>query len=242
MFRPTNCLGLPGVLLACILTGVSPAIPASAGNPASTAKEIRDKLVSLEKGFPDNTSLREALEFLSDRYDVQFIINARQFQEENAGSPDKMKVQLPRMMNVRLATILRLLLAQVHGTYLIRPEYIEVVPLEGAYPAAWKQRRDQAPTVQADFTGRPLDEALRELADASGINIVLDARAGEKAKTSITASLTNVPVDTAVLILADMADMRPVALDNVLYVTSKESAEQLLAWQKNQGEKARIPE
>jgi hypothetical protein len=242
MFRPSNCLGLPGVLVACILIGASTAIPASAGNPASTAQEIRDKLVSLEKGFPDNTSLREALEFLSDRYDVQFIINVRLFQEENAESPDKLKLQLPKVINVRLGTILPLLLAQVHAAYQIHPDYVEIVPIERTLPAAWKQRRDLAPTVQAEFTGRSLDEALRELAGASGINMVLDARAGEKAKTSITTSLNNVPVDTAVLILADMADMRPVALDNVLYVTSKENAEKLLAWQEKQKEMAINPE
>ena len=46
----------------------------------------------------------------------------------------------------------------------------------------------------------------------------------------------------AVLILADMADLRPVALDNVLYVTTKENAEDLQARQDNQRNKAYGPE
>jgi hypothetical protein len=61
---------------------------------------------------------------------------------------------------------------------------------------------------------------------------VIDSRTEEKAKTRVTATFHSVPVDTAVLILADMADLRAVALDNVLYVTTKENAEQLAVWHK----------
>lgn len=241
MLRPMNCLGLSGVLLACLLTGASPAVlsPAETGNHAIPAKGMRAKLsrpISLEKGFPESTSLREVVEFISDRYDVLILVNEARFQEVNGEAVNEARVKLPRMMNTELGTILQLVLAQIHAGYLLHSNYVEMVPLVCAYPKAWKQRRDLAPVVLADLTGRPLEEALRELADTSGINVVLDARAGGKAKTIVTASLNNVPIDTAVLILADMVDLRPVALDNVLYVTSKENAEQLLAWQEKQAE------
>jgi len=54
----------------------------------------------------------------------------------------------------------------------------------------------------------------------------------------VTATLNNVPIDTAVLILSDMADLRPVALDNVLYVTTSENAEYLRARQEEQRKRA----
>ena len=250
MFRSMMSYGLFPLWVACALAAepgavaVPPAAPASAdqATPANRVQEIRNELakpVSLDKGFPDNTTLREALEFLADHYKIQIFVNATHFQQEgNGGALEDMTVKLPKMRNVRLGTILRVLLAQLHASYLIRPDYLEIVPFEGAYPGAWKQRRDLAPTVEAEFSGRPLEEALRELAEKSGINIVLDGRAGGKAKTNITAALNNVPIDTAVLIVADMADMRSLAVDNVLYVTSKENAEHLQTWQEKQGEMA----
>jgi hypothetical protein len=71
---------------------------------------------------------------------------------------------------------------------------------------------------------------------------VIDARAREKATTRVTATLNNVPVDTAVLILADMADLRMIVLDNVLYVTTKENAEQLTLWHNKQSKQLQAPE
>ena len=74
--------------------------------------------------------------------------------------------------------------------------------------------------------------SIARLADASGISVVLDARVVEKAgKTPVTATLNNIPLDTAVRLLADMADLKAVAIDNVLYVTAKANAEALQAEQ-----------
>jgi len=72
-------------------------------------------------------------------------------------------VKLPKMIGIRLNTVLHRLLGQVDGTYLIRPDYIEVVPLVYARPESWNATRNLAPLVNAEFTERPLAEALREL-------------------------------------------------------------------------------
>jgi hypothetical protein len=109
--------------------------------------------------------------------------------------------------------------------------------------AAWQQeiwgkereeelalRRRQLPLVHANLDQRPLDDALRELADATGFSVVLDARhAGEHAKAPLTAGLYNVPLDTAARLLADQAGLQAVLLDNVLHVTTRERARTLQA-------------
>lgn len=200
---------------------------------ATQVKEMRSRLarpVTLEQGFQANTTLREALEFLGDRHDIVILVDEQAFQTEHGEQVEKLKVQLPRFVGVKLSTVLRLILAQVHGTYLVRPDHVEIVPLEYGRPDFWKEKRELAPTVDVDFAERPLGEALHELSDASGINVVLDSRAGDKAAMNVTARLDNVPIDTAVLILADMAGLRSVALDNVLYVTTTENAEQVKGW------------
>ena len=85
------------------------------------------------------------------------------------------------------------------------------------------------PLVCAKFDKRPLGEALKKLADDTPWSLVLDARVGDKAKLEITTTLKSVPLDTAVRILADMADLQPVIMDNVIYVTTRENAARLEA-------------
>ena len=43
----------------------------------------------------------------------------------------------------------------------------------------------------------------------------------------VTARLANVPVDTALRVLADMAGLKVVRMENVFYITSAENAEKL---------------
>jgi hypothetical protein len=92
-------------------------------------REMKNKLakpVSLEKGFPDNTALKEALEYLSDRYDVTILVDTQAFKAEGVDAPEDQPIKLPRMTNVSLATVLRLLTAQINGTYLVRRDFIEI--------------------------------------------------------------------------------------------------------------------
>ena len=81
------------------------------------------------------------------------------------------------------------------------------------------------PLVVMEFDNVPLSDALRELASATDYTIVLDARAGDKSKLPVTASLINVPLDTAVRMLADMAELKPVLLNSAIYVTTEKRAD-----------------
>jgi len=79
--------------------------------------------------------------------------------------------------------------------------------------------------LSIDFEKRPLHLALRDIAEQQGINIIVDARVGEKALIPVTAAMDNVLVDTAVRLLADMADLKAVTVTNVIYVTTKANAQ-----------------
>jgi hypothetical protein len=205
-----------------------------------TAQQLRTKLalpVSLDKGIDPGTPLKEALEFLGDRYDFTILVNAMAF--KIPGGKDKenvleQHVQLPRLIGVRLSTVLSMLSAQINGTFLVHNDHIELTTFPHTRAELWSSpivnRGDgliMAQMVDADFDRRPLAEGLHELADQSGINVVLDARAGEKARTEVTATLSHVPVDTAVQVLADMAGLKSLAIDNVIYVTAKANAKTL---------------
>lgn len=99
------------------------------GPGSRRALQIRDKLnqsVQLDKQI-ENTPLKDVLDFLSDKYDLTFIIDVKAFDRDNGNkNPEDMMVRLPKMPGVTLGTILRFLLAQIDGTYLIRRDYIEI--------------------------------------------------------------------------------------------------------------------
>jgi hypothetical protein len=142
---------------------------------------------------------------------------------------------LPAMKAVSLDFLLRKLLARIPSqsgaTFINRGESIEIVT--GLHKAAElhldPSRYGQLPVVTVDIAKQPLESALKELVKESGFNIVLNVCAKEKADVNVTGDFVNVPLDTAVRILADMADLKPVLLDNVLYVTTKENAKALQA-------------
>jgi tetratricopeptide (TPR) repeat protein len=99
------------------------------GPNTRNALRIRDKLnqtVNVDKEI-ENTPLKDVLSFLSDKYDVTFIVDVQAFDRDNANrTVEDTPVRLPKMPGVTLGTILRFVLAQVQGTYLVRRDYIEI--------------------------------------------------------------------------------------------------------------------
>jgi hypothetical protein len=204
------------------------------------------------RGFESDPkmTLQEALDFLADRYDVGFDIDETAFKAEKLDSvlSTPIAVQcLPKMANVRLERVLQKILARVPAqsgvTYLIRVDLIEITTLARARAEVYGDNYNgpYLPLVQASFDRCLLSEALRELADESGVGIVLDARTSEKAKTAVTARFANTPVDRAVRLLADMADLKSVLQGNSLYVTTKENADRIRAEEKEERPCQRMP-
>jgi hypothetical protein len=191
-------------------------------------------------GFDDpKLTLSEALDSLAKQYDLSFDINDKAFAAE--GAPDVFKAEiaqptpLPAMKNVRLATVLRKVLRRVNvgesgATWMVRDDRIEITTRMVQAAEVWGTfNGPRLPLVNAVLDKVPLEDATRDLADQAEFNVLLDNRAAEKAKTPVSARLRNTPLDTAVRLLADMADLRSVHLDNVLYVTTKENAAALEA-------------
>ena len=163
----------------------------------------------------------------------------------------KRPVSLPAMKKVRLATILKYVCDQIPGTYLLYPDHIKLVSgfrvrtLVGPIVNFLNQAgvdsdpADQQvatepldrimcsiPLVNVHFEDQPLQSAIREVELRTNRSIALAPQAGEKSKTSITTRLTNVPVDTAVATLAEMAGLKMVRKGNVLLVTTSERAKE----------------
>jgi RNA polymerase sigma factor (sigma-70 family) len=225
----------------------APTAPESA-KPAPPAKAI-DARQALAKtidysGADDpNTRLQDLLAELAKDYNLSFIVNDRAF--ETDGIKDVLNapmvtdgMPMPRMNRVSLSTVLKKILSRVpnvEATFVVRRDHIEIttanaVREEVGLPAMEPGLRPKIvllPLATASFDKTPLEDALKELSTSTGFNIVLDSAKLERAQPTVTANLQNVPVNTAVRMLAEMVDMRAVLIDNVLFVTATPTAERM---------------
>lgn len=143
-------------------------------------RQLKAKLnqrVTLEKGFEANTRLTDALDFLSARFDLTILVDEQAFDADiGVKEVQNTPVQLPKMVNVTLGTVLRLLLSKIPGTYLIRRDYIEVTTAQRAtaektlrvYPVA-----DLVIPIPQSVNQRVLNQTLTILGTAPGIGLQL---------------------------------------------------------------------
>jgi hypothetical protein len=235
-------LVLTGLLLITLANAQTPDGRGPSRRRAEDEKKVaalREKLqLSVQlSGFDDpETTLQDALDYLERAHDLHFHVNEQAFRREGGDDILKSKLQgpVPKLKNVSLGTVLRKILARVPSasgaTFIPRGDGIEITTLD-AYRAEYYPARPNGPFPPLAFTNfekKPLDEALKKLAEDTDANILLDeARAGEKGKALVTARLADVPLDTAVLLLADMAELKAVEIDGVYYVTTRENAQAL---------------
>src|SRR5262249_31335926 len=154
---------------------------------------------------------------LSKSQDVTIHINDRAFREEEVMGVQHTPIadpsaipELTGTLSVMLTKILNKVPVPSGATFLIRDDAIEITTNKALRREFYRGRPGRAPLpplVHADITGVPLAVALRDLARTHGSNIVVDARAAKEAGTTVTAELTNVPLDTAVALLADMSGL-----------------------------------
>ncbi len=221
---------IPAAVLLAGLAGAwaAPAPPAPQPLSAKLSRHVKFE------GFTDaGMTLAQALDQLAKQFDLTFDVNEKAFTTENVADVGKTEITqmgpLPAMKNVRLDTVLRKVLARVPvesgATWTLREDRIEITTHQAQVAEVWGEYTGPfLPLVWATFDKVPLEDVLKELSEQTEFNIVLDNRAAEKARTPVTARLRNSPLDTALRLLADMADLRSVHIDNVLYVTTKENA------------------
>jgi RNA polymerase sigma factor (sigma-70 family) len=217
--------------------------PANPNQPAqhNSARSIREVLnQEVDYGGLEDAraTLGDALDQLSKRYNLTFVLNERAFdydasKEEDfvARTPIADPTPLPPMRTT-LATILRKILGRVRedkgAIYLIRRDFIEITTKKAVRAELGiPPDRPLLPLVGDTLTNDPIVESFDRLAHQSGYNIVVDPRIADKLQTPATAEFNNMPVDTAVRLLANMAGMGVVRLDNMFYVTTADNAKLL---------------
>jgi RNA polymerase sigma factor (sigma-70 family) len=186
-------------------------------------------------GFDDpETKFDDVLQYLHRAYNISFEVNDKAFRAEGVDFRErKIGKPIQKMFDTNLPTLLGIILARVSApsgvVYVLRPDRPEIA-IEITTTAALRkelgipERRPLLPLICDAFEATPIDQALGRVADYSGLSVVIDPRVADKTKTKTDAQLRNVPTDTAVRLLADMAGLGVVQMDNVFYVTARENA------------------
>jgi hypothetical protein len=109
-------------------------------------------------------------------------------------------------------------------TFVVRRDVVEITTGQAKRARIWGENYEgpERALVNLQLQRQPLGKVLEEL-PAGELSIVQNPRAARQLKTLVTATFRDAPVDTVVEILADMADLRVVLKDNVLYVTTPET-------------------
>jgi len=182
------------------------------------------------KVFQEKLKLRQVLEVFGDKFGgkLAILVDTEAFLvgQDRDKTPDlyEEEVSLPyHPIKMTLSTALRLILSQVgkgEATYIIRQGYIEITTLK-ASSAAHLLRQ---PIVLASFDNRPLQEVLDQFSAESGLAIHLDPNVGKKGQTAIKAMFNNTSLEGALVTVTEMAELKYVALERAIYVTTAEKA------------------
>lgn len=163
----------------------------------------------------------------------QIIINQEAFRKVTDGMFDAERTQIKiptKLTNEPLSFILRTICDQIDGAYVVRRNHIEIIPMQALRKELRVPDEDTthfAPLVCWIGSDVPLERALNEISRRYDANILLSPAAKEGGKSVISARLLNAPVDAAVGMLAEMADLKLVRRSNVLLVTTKDHASAL---------------
>ena len=223
MQRRVSWFGLLLAALAIAYFGRAPAgrtdqAPAEKKAPQEAAAEkVRkalDQPVSLD--FTEKP-LGQVIKHLTDLTKVPFVFKTGEVAEAE-DTPVTIKVQ-----RVKARAALRALLAPRDLDFAVVGDSVLIGPVETLLE---KQRTQRVNLYLKDV---PAAAALQQLSARTGANILIDKRAAKEGEATLTVRLFNVPLDTAVRLLAEMAGLKPVRVGNVLFVTTKATAAEIKA-------------
>jgi ribosomal protein L25 (general stress protein Ctc) len=212
------------LFLAAVLSD-APAAPITKDKPeqAPLANEMVRKALdqTINNLEIDNQPFHLAIDQLREETKINFVLDRTSIAVagiEIETTPVKVKLQ-----KVKLRRGLQTILNQYGLSYVIIGESVLVTTEEMAIYRQLRQR------VNIDLERVQLSTALKQLARETGTNLLIDSRAQKEAQTPVSLQLDDVPLETAVRLLAESADLKPVRMGNVVLVTTKAHATDLRA-------------
>jgi hypothetical protein len=210
------------LLVPCVLAAALAAPAEPKVETPSPVEKVRKDLNRSITMKVDKQPLSAAIDLLREKSKINIVLDSLTIQQQLGFTPD----QPPTPVDVDLKDVpARIALREVLDPYGLTYAVIgDMVFVTTDDMAMWRQLRQR---VNVDMDKVDLATALRQLGRQAGVNILLDSRAEKDASAKVSFQLEDVPLDTAVRLLAEMANLKPVRVGNVLFVTSKENANEM---------------
>jgi hypothetical protein len=204
----------------CATAFAAPATPGTetkkTETPAEKIKKALDQTTDLEI---TDQPLHLAVNQLREQSKINFVLDRGALAMMGL-DPEQMPVNV-KLEKVKLRSGLRTFLAPVGLTFAVVGDAVVITTEDVAIYRQLRQR------VNVDVNRVQFADALKDLARETCTNLILDTRAHKESQAPVTLQVDDVPLDTAVRLMCEMAGLKPVRMGNVLFVTSKASAAEL---------------
>jgi hypothetical protein len=207
--------------LAPALLSAAPAAPDKdkAATPAEKARQALNGPISIKI---ERQPLSAAIDMLREKTKVNFVLDTLTIQQNFGWLPDQSPTAVDvDLKDVKLKSALRTILSPYSLSYAVVGDTVIITTEDMAVARQMRQR------VNVDLEKMEFAQALRQLSRETGVNLMLDSRVEKEAKAPVSLELEDVPLETAVRLLSEMAGLKPVRVGNVLFVTKKETANEL---------------
>jgi type II secretory pathway component GspD/PulD (secretin) len=210
-----------GLLLGWALTHATVFGQQSAGKTASALEKLRanlDKNITIDY---NGQSLTDVLNHFRDKTGVAINIDQAALMQ-GVPVPDGNVGQVTlKATNEKASQVLRKLLNAHQLCYILFEDSVLVTTEEMATMRQMRQR------VSVDVEDMPFDKAVRNLAKNHGLNLVIDPKVMKQSEAPVSLQLENAGIETAVRLLAELANLKAVRMGNVMFVTTEEKAKKI---------------
>ncbi len=191
-------------------------VKSSADPVADTVAKLRQPL-KLNQEL-DGMALRDLIGIVEKDHKLKFIVDENQFKSAGEAAILDKKLTLKQTVGgLRVGKALGIMLSSIQATYIVHKDHIGIVPVS----------EGENVRVTGVFKERPLNEVLAEIADDCDTTILVAPQTGDARMMFINARLLNVPLESALELLAVQADLRVVKRKNAYLITGKDHANEL---------------
>jgi len=161
---------------------------------------------------------------LRDKSKINIVLDSITIQQQLGFLPEQSPTPVEiDMKDAKVRNVLRAVVAPYGLSFAAVGDAVVITTEDMAMLRQMRQR------VNVDLSKVEFTAALKQLAKDTSTNLILDARAEKEADAKVTLQLEDVPLETAVRLLSEMANLKPVRVGNVLFVTKKEIANEMRA-------------
>jgi hypothetical protein len=207
--------------VAPFLLSAAPAASEKAVSPIDKLHTALDKTITLKI---ERQPLSVAVDMLREKSKINFVLDGLTIQQMLGFTPDQPPSPVEaNFKDVKVRTALRTILSPYSLSFACIGDTVVITTEDMAMLRQMRQR------VNLDLSKVEFAAALKSLSRDTATNLILDSRVEKEAKAAVSIQLEDVPLETAVRLLAEMAGLKPVRVGNVLFVTKKETANEMRA-------------